>query len=118
MGLTALALLWLAERLGGPAFALGAAAAAVALVVVLALAGRGQRAGKAVGRLVWPATIVLAVLAVAALITSRAAIASLVRPSATSATTSRSRSVRRSREGRPAGLLASDMNEAHPMAAN
>jgi thiol:disulfide interchange protein len=48
MGLTALALLWLASRLGGGHFALACAVLAGALVLVLALAGRGQRAGKAV----------------------------------------------------------------------
>jgi DsbC/DsbD-like thiol-disulfide interchange protein/cytochrome c biogenesis protein CcdA len=48
MALTALALLWLASRLGGTAFALAAALLALALVVVLGLAGRGQRRGRSV----------------------------------------------------------------------
>lgn len=46
MGLTALALLWLASRLGGTTFALAAALLAAALVAVLAVAGRRQRAGR------------------------------------------------------------------------
>jgi thiol:disulfide interchange protein len=50
MALTALALLWLASRLGGNVFALVAAALAVALVMLLAVAGRGQRAGRSVVR--------------------------------------------------------------------
>ncbi|MBW8754634.1 MAG: thioredoxin family protein, partial [Sphingomonadales bacterium] len=48
MGLTALALLWLASRLGGTQFALASAVLAVGLVAVLWLAGRGQRAGRSV----------------------------------------------------------------------
>ncbi|WP_309141130.1 thioredoxin family protein [Novosphingobium sp. G106] len=48
MALTAAALLWLASRLGGNAFALACAALAVGLVVVLGFAGRGQRAGRSV----------------------------------------------------------------------
>lgn len=48
MGLTALALLWLASRLGGWHFALACAALAALLVVLLGFAGRGQRKGKAV----------------------------------------------------------------------
>jgi DsbC/DsbD-like thiol-disulfide interchange protein/cytochrome c biogenesis protein CcdA len=46
MGLTALALLWLASRLGGNGFALACALLAGALVAVLAIAGRRQRAGR------------------------------------------------------------------------
>ena len=47
MGLTALALVWLAWRLGGPAFAAAAAALALALVLFLALFNR--RRGPALG---------------------------------------------------------------------
>ncbi|MDR2856808.1 MAG: thioredoxin family protein [Novosphingobium sp.] len=46
MGLTALALLWLASRLGGTHFALASAALAALLVLVLALMGRRQHAGR------------------------------------------------------------------------
>ena len=46
MGLTALALVWLASRLGGTGFALAAGALAAVLVLALALAGRRQRAGR------------------------------------------------------------------------
>jgi cytochrome c biogenesis protein CcdA len=46
MGLTALALAWLASRLGGLHYALAATLIAAALVVVLYITGRGQRAGK------------------------------------------------------------------------
>ena len=60
MGLTALALAWLASRLGGWGFATACAMLALALVALLALAGSGQRAGKAVARLVLPGTLVLA----------------------------------------------------------
>lgn len=60
MGLTALALLWLASRLGGLHFALGCAILAALLVVVLNLAGRGQRAGKAVAATVLAGTAALA----------------------------------------------------------
>lgn len=59
MGLTALALLWLAGRLGGTGFALGSAVLAALLVLVLVRAGRGQRAGKAVARTVLGGTAVL-----------------------------------------------------------
>jgi DsbC/DsbD-like thiol-disulfide interchange protein/cytochrome c biogenesis protein CcdA len=48
MGLTALALLWLAGRLSGTTFALGCAGLAVILIGMLALTGRGQRAGRSV----------------------------------------------------------------------
>jgi thiol:disulfide interchange protein len=48
MGLTALALLWLASRLGGTTFALACAVLAVILIGVLALTGREQRAGRSV----------------------------------------------------------------------
>jgi len=46
MGLTALALLWLAWRLGGAAFAIAALGLAIALLTGLSVAGRLQRAGK------------------------------------------------------------------------
>ena len=46
MGLTAVALVWLASRLGGTPFALACAALAGVLVVALAFAGRRQRAGR------------------------------------------------------------------------
>jgi DsbC/DsbD-like thiol-disulfide interchange protein/cytochrome c biogenesis protein CcdA len=45
MGLTLMALVWLASRLGGWSFALAVALLAAALVAVLALAGRRQRRG-------------------------------------------------------------------------
>lgn len=60
MGLTALALLWLASRLGGWTFALGCAALALLLVSLLTLAGRRQRRGKAVAGAVMAGTAVLA----------------------------------------------------------
>jgi thiol:disulfide interchange protein/DsbC/DsbD-like thiol-disulfide interchange protein len=46
MGLTALALLWLASRLGGNGFALTSALLAVAVVALLAFVGRRQRRGR------------------------------------------------------------------------
>jgi len=46
MGLTALALLWLASRLGGNQFALASGVLAVVLVAVLAFAGSRQRQGR------------------------------------------------------------------------
>lgn len=49
MVLTALALAWLASRVGGTGFALGVAALAVLLVAVLWLAGRRQRRGQSAG---------------------------------------------------------------------
>ena len=49
MGLTALALFWLASRLGGWTFALACAVLAVAVVALLALAGKRQRGGLAAG---------------------------------------------------------------------
>ncbi|WP_237437371.1 protein-disulfide reductase DsbD family protein [Alteraurantiacibacter aestuarii] len=51
MGLTALALIWLATRLGGQGFALVALVMTVGLVIALMVTGRLQRAGK----LAWPA---------------------------------------------------------------
>lgn len=52
MGLTALALFWLASRLGGWTFALACAALAAALVALLGFAGKRQRSGRAAGGLV------------------------------------------------------------------
>ncbi len=51
MGLTALALLWLASRLGGKGFALVALIVAGGLLIALMVAGRLQRAD----RMAWPA---------------------------------------------------------------
>jgi len=62
MGLTALALFWLASRLGGWSFALACAVLAVALVALLAFAGRRQRRGLASGA---PVLAGLAALALA-----------------------------------------------------
>jgi thiol:disulfide interchange protein len=64
MGLTVLALVWLAWRLGGSPFAAAALALAAGLVVLLALAGRRQRTGHAVAGWVAPALVALAALAV------------------------------------------------------
>lgn len=66
MALTALALGWLAWRLGGETFAAAAIALSAAFIVVLAFAGQGQRQGRAVARWVAPATLALAALAFAA----------------------------------------------------
>lgn len=67
MGLTALALFWLASRLGGWPFALGGAALAVLLIVLLALAGRRQRSGQASGAIVLAGVAALALAATAGL---------------------------------------------------
>ena len=64
MGLTALALLWLASRIGGDGFALTALAVAVTVIAGLAVIGRTQRTGGAV------ALPALALLAVAGLATA------------------------------------------------
>ena len=53
MGLTALALLWLASRVAGNGFALAAALLAFILIAVLIVTGRRQRSGLAAGRPVW-----------------------------------------------------------------
>ncbi len=53
MGLTALALLWLASRLGGTGFALTCAALTALLVLVLILAGRRQRQGLSARGTTW-----------------------------------------------------------------
>lgn len=63
MALTALALGWLAWRLGGDTFAAATVAIAAALVVVLAFAGQGQRRGHAVARWVAPSVLILAAIA-------------------------------------------------------
>lgn len=65
MGLTALALGWLAWRVGGVNFAAAAIAISVALVVVLAFAGKGQRRGRAVMAWTLPATLLLGATAFA-----------------------------------------------------
>lgn len=49
MGLTAIALVWLCWRLGGPWFAIAGAVAAAGLVVALWAVGRRQRASQAAG---------------------------------------------------------------------
>jgi DsbC/DsbD-like thiol-disulfide interchange protein/cytochrome c biogenesis protein CcdA len=51
MGLTALALAWLASRVGGTGFAVAACMLVVALVAVLAMIGKRQRRGKGVAAL-------------------------------------------------------------------
>lgn len=67
MAATALALLWLASRLGGWSFALGCAGLAVALIALLALIGRRQYAGKSSRTLVLTGAAVLALVGVLAL---------------------------------------------------
>jgi DsbC/DsbD-like thiol-disulfide interchange protein/cytochrome c biogenesis protein CcdA len=66
MGLTVLALCWLAWRLGGPAYAAGAIALAVLVVVLLIAIGRAQRQGLGSARWALPGGVVLAALALAA----------------------------------------------------
>ncbi len=70
MGLTALALLWLASRIGGDGFALAALAVAVAAIAGLAVIGRTQRAGRAVAL---PALALLAVVGMATALLPRLA---------------------------------------------
>ena len=65
MGLTALALAWLASRIGGNAFAFALVLLAVIVVAALVLLGRRQRNGLAGGRLWW--TSLTALLALSAL---------------------------------------------------
>ncbi|KTR82876.1 thiol:disulfide interchange protein [Novosphingobium barchaimii] len=65
MGLTALALAWLASRVAGPTFGMIAVALTVALVALLAFAGKRQRQGRAAIR---PTAAGLAAIAVAAVI--------------------------------------------------
>ena len=62
MGLTALALLWLAWRIGGASFAAGAGALAVALLGIVWLIGRMQRGGRAATPRAAPALAVLALV--------------------------------------------------------
>ena len=62
MGLTALALIWLASRTGGNAFAFALALIAVIVVAALVLLGRRQRNGLAGGRLWWSGLTALLVL--------------------------------------------------------
>jgi thiol:disulfide interchange protein len=59
MALTALALLWLASRLGGAWLAAGVALVALALVGLLAAIGSAQRRGRATPPLVWAGLVVL-----------------------------------------------------------
>lgn len=59
MGLTALALLWLTGRLGGPGLAAALLIFSLALVGMLAVAGTWQRRGKGVIGLVLPVSAVL-----------------------------------------------------------
>jgi len=66
MGLTVLALGWLAWRLGGPAYAAGAIVLAVLVVVLLIAIGRAQRRGLGTARWALPGGIALAALALAA----------------------------------------------------
>lgn len=65
MGMTVLALAWLAWRLGGPAYAAGAIALAVLVVVLLIAIGRTQRKGLSSARWALPGSVVLAALALA-----------------------------------------------------
>ncbi|MBA4160838.1 MAG: thiol:disulfide interchange protein [Novosphingobium sp.] len=60
MGLTALALVWLASRVGGNGFALAAGLLVLILLAVLVVLGRRQRNGLAGGLPVWGALGVLA----------------------------------------------------------
>lgn len=62
MGLTGLALFWLASRLGGWTFALACAALALTLILLLALAGMRQRGGRAAGGAVLAGVAVLALV--------------------------------------------------------
>jgi thiol:disulfide interchange protein len=67
MGLTALALVWLASRVGGNAFGIAAAALAVLAVLSLILIGQWQRRGLSVRRRVIWDVLILAALAYALL---------------------------------------------------
>ena len=64
MGLTVLALGWLAWRLGGTPFAAASVALAAGVVALLALAGRSQHGGRAVAGWVVPALVALGAVAV------------------------------------------------------
>ncbi|WP_018076076.1 protein-disulfide reductase DsbD family protein [Novosphingobium nitrogenifigens] len=66
MGLTVIALGWLAFRLGGPVYAAAALALAALLLIMLYAGGRRQRKGIAIARWQAPAAAVLAALAVLA----------------------------------------------------
>ncbi len=59
MGLTALALIWLASRLGGDSFARLGTVLAVVLLGLLVLTGRMQRQGKSIAAWAIPAALVL-----------------------------------------------------------
>ncbi len=67
MGLTALALAWLASRTGGLGFAIGCLAFAIGLIALLAVAGRAQRKGEAAAKQVLAGLAGMAVLFVVAL---------------------------------------------------
>ena len=62
MGLTALALLWLAWRIGGAGFAIGCAALAVTVLAIVWLIGRMQRGGRAATPRAAPALAIVALL--------------------------------------------------------
>jgi len=66
MGLTVLALCWLAWRLGGPAYAAGAIALAVLVVALLIAIGHAQRQGLGTAKWALPGSMMLAALALAA----------------------------------------------------
>ena len=66
MGLTVLALCWLAWRLGGPAYAAGAMALAVLVVGLLIAIGQAQRQGLGSARWALPGSVALAALALVA----------------------------------------------------
>ena len=66
LGLTAMALAWLAGRLGGDGFALAGLALAATLVALLAWLGMGQRRGKAMARPLGAALLALTAAAVVA----------------------------------------------------
>ncbi len=63
LGLTALALIWLASRLGGWSFAAGAAALAAGLIALLAFIGQRQRSGRQAAPLVLAGLAALALTA-------------------------------------------------------
>lgn len=67
MGLTALALAWLASRVGGDAFALSAGLLALIAVAVLVVLGRRQRHGLAAGPMVLAALAGIVVIGAAGL---------------------------------------------------
>ena len=67
MGLTALALVWLSWRIGGPAFTAGASAFAVVLIFMLALYGWHQKRGLVFKREWWLSFLILPIANVALL---------------------------------------------------